>query len=619
MNCTPAISHFSFPLKHKEVWLIMINVNEHINDSPLVTTGDYFRAYRKLKDTVKEEDFTSSLRIALLSSFTTKGLDEVLFAQLCRAGIWPEIYSAEYNQYAQEILNPASALYAFQPDVVILFVDTQTILADGYFLPYRMDENGRLAELLERKKDITSYIDILRERTSAFIMPHNFAVPTYSPYGILEQKQAHGFFERIEEINRHLRDGFKKDERVFVFDYDGFCSRIGKEKIIHDTMYYMGDFRLDTAYYPELAREYLRYILPLRAAPKKCIALDLDDTIWGGVVGEDGLEGIQLGPTREGRPFWEFQKHLLALYERGVILAVNSKNNYDEALRAIREHPHMVLREQHFAAMKMNWQDKATNLRELSVELNIGLDSFVFVDNDSMNRDLVRAILPEVTVVDLPTDPSGYVRAIRRLSEFESHRMTAEDIKRGQMYAEERQRNELKSSAGDIKDYLRGLNLKLRIERATDFTIPRIAQLCERTNQWNMTIRRYTESDIRDMLAQGAYVVSFSASDRFGDNGTVGVAVMKNASEIDSFLMSCRVIGRGIEQAILWHLIENAKTAGVAVLRAEFIPTKKNVVAKDFYKNNGFALVEETAEKQVWKYNVSREYPRPEHIETEIA
>ena len=563
------------------------------------------------------------INLAILSSFTIRGIEEGLRLKCQEIGIAPNIYVGGYNQYAQEILNPESGLYKTHQDVVVLFIDIRALLGEQFFFSYQFSGMQRREWVKEKIAELESLVFELKKRLSAKIIIHNFEVPMHTPLGILENKQDFGLHESIRALNDLLRDAHKTDSQVFVFDYDAFCSKTGKRNIIDYKMYYLGDVKLHFSRIPELCEEYLAYVKPLMSLNRKCLVLDLDNTLWGGVIGEEGLGGIKLGPTPEGRPFWEFQKYLLSLFQRGIILTINSKNNPEDALRVFREHPHAVLKEEHFAATKINWDDKVSNMRALAEEINLGIESFVFIDDDHINRDMVRKMLPEVKVVDFPEDPALYVKIISELDDFHTLTLTDEDKERGKTYATERQRKEVRNVAADLNEYLRNLQTVVTIDCANPITIPRIAQLIAKTNQFNMTTRRYTEEQVRELTGRPDFlIVSLSARDRFGDNGIVGVAIVEKGSmqwRIDTFLLSCRVIGRRIEETLLAYIADQASKEGAGALIGEFIPTGKNMPAKGFYANNGFTRTSSTEAMELWEYDLSKGYSYPDLIQLAVV
>jgi len=598
----------------------MKNIFDIVQVAKPKTIPEYFQCSRKIRKAINREDTIQwpHVKIAILSSFTTNGMEEILTVKCCEQGIIPKLYLAPYNQYNQEILNPQSGLYAFEPDLVVVFIDTRSILDQRFQNPYEIDNEDRKTWADNAAKNLIMLVQQIKTRSSAKIIFHNLEVPLWSPMGILENKQNFGFFESIEYLNEKIRDEFKRDSQVFVFDYNAFCSRYGKQDLINYKLYYLADLKLNLEYLPWLADEYLAYIKPILSKTKKCIVLDLDNTLWGGIIGEDGLEGICLGPTPEGRSFMEFQSYLLALFNRGVILAINSKNNLDDALAVFRNHPHTILKEQHFAAIRINWDDKVSNMIDIARELNIGLDAIVFLDDDKLNREMIRAELPDVLVVEMPDDTTLYLKTLAELNDFNILQITEEDLSKGKMYAEQRQRDEFQKTVRDLSDYLKGLDMTVTIERATPFTIPRISQLTQKTNQFNLTTRRYLEEDIRRFSEDGNWLVlCVDVKDKFGDNGITGVMIAaRDPAEwrIDSLLLSCRIIGRDVEKALLAFIIGEAKKSGAKKISGEFISTKKNAPAKNFFMNNGFSLKSKQGDTEIWEYNLSTTYKAPDYI-----
>ena len=599
-------------------WLLTGKMNK-ITKNKKLSISDYINLYKKLKNNGKNAHKSEkSVKIALLPSFTANGIKEALSVKCSELGINAEFYIGGYNQYSQEILGAGGNLYNFEPDLVILFIDTKSVFGDNYLLPYNADESQRKSFVDEKLDEIKSLAEKLKSDSKAKVLLHNFEVPPFSPLGILENKQKFGFIECIQSLNSRLRDAFKSDKQVFVFDYDAFCSKIGKDSALDYKMYYLGDIKLNMQCIPELCDEYIAYIRPLMSLAKKCIVLDLDNTLWGGIIGEDGIEGIKLGPTPEGRPYMELQQYLLSLFNRGIILAINSKNNYDDAMEVFRKHPHMALKEDNFAVMRINWNDKAANMKEIAEELNIGIDSFVFIDDDKANRQMIKEAFPEINVVEMPEDPSLYLKAIMDLNDFNTFQITEEDRKRGHMYAEQRKRSEFQKSSANVGEFLKSLNMAVTAEKANKLNIPRISQLTQKTNQFNMTARRYTEGDIKRFSEDKNFLVfSAKVEDKFGDNGITGAAIVKKGKDawsIGTFLLSCRIIGRKVEETLLAYIAREAKKAGARKIKAEFIPTKKNSVAKDFYKNIGFNLARKEGDKEVWECSLNNDYKFPDFI-----
>jgi FkbH-like protein len=600
------------------------SLREYISSCRLERVSDYFSLERKIDGMYAKDEFTVDkvLNIAVLASSTINGLKETLKVVCGENNLFSQVYIGEYNQYAQEILNSESALYQSNPDLVILNVDLRAIAGTYFTMPYSTPKEERRKWVEETANLFINLAVEVSTKSTAKVLLHNFEIPFYSPLGLVENKEDYGFIESLEDLNRKLRDHFKTSNQVFVFDYDTFCSRLGKENLLDYKMYYMGDIKFKTQNFPQLAQEYARYIKALALGSKKCIVLDLDNTLWGGVVGESGVEGIHLGPTAEGRSFLEFQQYLLALFKRGIILAINSKNNEEEALKAIREHPHMVLKEEHFAAMRINWNDKVANMKSLAEEINIGLDSMVFFDDDHLNRGLVNEFIPEVTVVDMPANTSLYVDTLLKLNYFDTLSLTTEDLKKGSMYVEEKQRRELAHNT-DLTQYLRMLNITLRIEHANKKNIPRIAQLTQKTNQFNLTTRRYTIEEIEAFSeSENFQVITITLSDKFGDSGLTGLAIIDtNAPEswlIETFLLSCRILGRKAEDALLAHIIDTAKKEGAKSISGNFIPSENNIPAKDFYNNCGFKKIDTVGNIETWEFDLSNRFDFPDFINYDV-
>ncbi len=578
----------------------------------------YIKSYKDIDRELKNKNLSEYRRakVALLSSSTIRGLKETLFVKCYHEGVLLDIFTGEYNQYAQEILDTTSELYTFAPDLVFMFVDTISLLGDHRFNFDQLTYEKKLELGHTLFDQLSMLIGTLKQNLKSKIVIHNFEIPQMSSLGILENKQDLGLHEFVEMINARLRTLCKNDPQVFVLDYEAFCARVGKKNILDYKMYYLADIKIAMRYWPALCDEYLVYVKALLSMPKKCLVLDLDNTLWGGIIGEDGIPGIKLGPTLEGRPFFEFQKYILALFHRGVILAINSKNNWADVMDVFQNHPHMVLKEGHFACKYINWEDKVTNMQAIAKELNLGLDAFVFIDDDQGNRELVKCSLPQVTVVDWPEDPVLYLEAVANISDFNSFHLTEEDRRKGQMYVEQRKRVEFRRSAGDTMSYLKGLDMVVRIERANAFTIPRISQLTQKTNQFNMTTKKYLDEDVRTFVSSKDFLVfSVDVSDKFGSNGIVGTAVIKKKREkwnIDGFLLSCRVIGRRIEEAMLAYIIERAKAEGASFVIGEFIPTTKNIPAKNFFSENGFTEISKSTVLEVWERDISKSYDYPD-------
>jgi len=554
-------------------------------------------AYKKIQalDLAAPDDDINTVRLAVIGSTTLEPLAACLDVKTRFEGFFVETFVGGFNTYRQEVLDKSSELYKVEQDVIVLSIDAASILDKMFLSDFaRMSDKERQAVQKELAENVLSVVSSLESGTSALILVNNFVVPVFTPLGVVDNKQKIGLKRFFEEANNKLADKLEKSSRVFLVDLDSAASAFGKSRIINWNTWYRGSVPFSEDFTPILADEYLRYIRAMKGRTKKCIVLDLDNTLWGGIIGEDGIEGIKLGNTAPGIEYVEFQRSLLSLYNRGVILAICSKNNPDDAFKVFREHPSQVLKEEHFAAMRINWQNKAANIAELAQEINIGLDSMVFLDDNPVERAQVSQTHPEVLVVEMPKNPRLYREMIENLNVFDVLSLTKEDMARGDMYVGKRKRTELEQSATSIEDFLRTLELQVRIDEVSDFDTPRVVQLIGKTNQFNLTTRRYTDAEVNDFRkSKEMAVYSMAVHDKFGDEGVVGVAIVrKNGNDwwIDSFLMSCRVIGRSVETALLAKIVVDARKAKVARILGEYIPTKKNLPASDLYERHGFGM-----------------------------
>lgn len=575
----------------------------------------YFLTKSKILDNQK---FSKKIRIAILCSFTLNGLEETLRVKCSEIQLQAKTYVSGYNQYNQEILNSKSGLYTFSPDITFLVLDTRDIFGNFFYSPYSFSLKQR-KDLVEKKlHEIISLVKTFTNNISSKLIITNFCIPTYSSYGIFETKMEYGFSQMISDLNSQLTQKLMSEPLVYLYDFNGFVIKHGEKNTFDYRQYFFGDVKVSINYIPYLANDFMSYIKALTGLNKKCIVLDLDNTLWGGIVGEEDFNGIKLGDDPIGKAYVEFQRHLLALYERGIILTINSKNNPEDAMKIIKDHPHMILREENFACIKINWNDKISNIKEISKELNIGLDSMVYFDDDPVNRELVRTYLPEVITVELPKDPSYYSYTLLNMNDFNVLKITEEDKKRGVMYLQQRKRIEFEKQTNNLDDFLKNLNICVKIKKTTDYTIPRISQLTLKTNQFNLTTHRYQEEDIRNLSNNKNKLVGcVQVEDKFGDNGITSVYIINKDNNkewiIDTFLLSCRVMGRGVEDGILSYIIQQAKKSGVTTVKGHYIPTQKNKPAANFLKNFGFKK-----EGDTWIFKTSKPLPKLEHLKVSI-
>ena len=573
--------------------------------------------YIGLSKNIDNSNYSKKLKVALLSSFTLNGLNEVLHVKCSDMGIRYQSYISGYNQYNQELLNPESDYYKFCPDITFLILDIRNFLGDNFYNFHILSDDTKKEFVKEKINHLENIIQNFEKNSNSKLVITNFNIPYYSPNGIIESKIKFGLHEMIEKINHSLRDISKTHNSIYVYDFNQFVSKHGEKNIFDYRQFHLGDIQITFNFMPYFGYELMSYIKSITGTNRKCIVLDLDNTLWGGVVGEDGFDGIELGQTANGKAFVDFQKELLSLWQQGIILAINSKNNFDDAMKVIHEHPEMILREKNFANIQINWNDKAQNLLQISDEINIGLNSIVFFDDDKLNQTRIKQEFPEVLTIELPEDPSEFSPLLKELNDFNVLQRTDEDTKRGQMYTEQRKRKELEKSVSNLDDFLKELDIKVKMKKSNEFLIPRISQLTLKTNQFNLTTRRYQEEEIKNFSSNTKFIVGCAqVLDKFGDNGITGVYIIKKNDKswlIDTFLLSCRIMGRGVENAILSQILLDAQKNGIDEIQAEFIPTQKNQPAENFLSDFGFKKQDE-----MWIYKLNNEIKLPNHLKVEI-
>lgn len=404
--------------------------------------------------------------------------------------------------------------------------------------------------------------------------------------------------EAIADFNSHAAQLAATHSHVKWIDFSEFTMRYDAERLLNWKYYYMSQTMLNPKLVHDFQAWWSHLQVELAMQRKKCLVLDLDNTLWGGVLGEDGVDGIVLGGDYPGNAYSDWQKSLLHLSHKGVILAVCSKNNMEDVQEAWDKNAAMVLKKEHFGAMRINWQDKATNLQELADDLNIGLDSFVFVDDNPVERELVRQMLPQVEVPDFPEKPYQLMSFFRTLVDqyFRIYQVTAEDIAKTSQYRANALRKAEQSRFTDLEDYLYSLDIAIDVIPADSHNLPRIAQMTQKTNQFNLTTHRYGEDEVRRFLSEGWHIFCMAVSDRFGDNGITGTIFLRPVDEktvdVETLLLSCRILGRGIEEAFFKTVLNVLRLNGYRRVTATYVPTAKNGQTADFYDRMGMECVE---------------------------
>lgn len=533
------------------------------------------------------------VRLAILGSSTTSHLNAgIRFAGL-RRGLWLDIYEGAYGQFWREVIEPDAALTEFAPTAVLLALDAQQLVAG---LPGDCDRAQRDHLIQSTLDRLQQAWDRLRNRYSCQVI-QQLPLPVFEDLmGNNEHCLPGSRADYLYRVNAAIRDSAAQ-AGVDVLSLDRQAARHGLS-VWHDPRLWLhARMEVSPQAGPLFGELLLRVIAARQGRSAKCLVLDLDNTLWGGEVGEVGMSGITLGQgSAEGEAYQNFQRYLLELNRRGVILAVCSKNNYEPAFEVFESHPEMLLKPHHVASFKANWNAKPDNLREIASALNIGLESMVFVDDSAFERALMRRVLTAVQTPELPDDPAFFSRLLSDAGYFESVALTDEDRQRNAAYQANSQRLALRDRHEDLRTYLNDLDMCLTWQAFNPLDLGRAVQLINKTNQFNLTSRRYTIHQMEAMMAESnIHTLQFRLSDRFGDNGMIAIIVAElqqdQALLIDTFLMSCRVLGRRVEHAILNVVAKVAQSMGAKRLIGDYRATQKNSIVRELYPQLGFKTV----------------------------
>lgn len=540
-----------------------------------------------------DESTVIDKKIAILGGSTTNDIKAILELFLLNYGIRASFYESEYNQYYEDAMFPGEELLTFCPDIVFIHTTNRNISR----FPALSDDEKTIGQMLEDEYGrFEAMWDRLRQLYHCTIIQNNFEYPDYRLLGNLEQSDVHGRVNYILRLNGKWNEYARAHEDFLIHDIHYLSSLYGLDKWADPFYWHMYKYALCVPAIPEFAFSLARIIKSLLGRNKKAFALDLDNTLWGGVIGDDGAENLVLGQeTPIGQAYQEFQGYIKAHKQLGVLLTVDSKNEEENALAGLR-HEAGILRPDDFLAIMANWEPKDQNLMQLAQKLSLLPESFVFVDDNPAERQIVHDSVPKAGVPKL-YKPEYYIRAIDRAGYFEPVTLSRDDLLRTRMYEENLKREELKTSFADYDEYLRSLDMKAQIAAFEPVYMARIAQLTNKSNQFNLTTRRYTQSEIANAAADPAYITLYGKlEDKFGDNGVVSVVIGKQEGSllhIVLWLMSCRVLKRNMEFAMFDTLIAKAKERGVRELLGYYYKTAKNGMVKDFYETMGFERISE--------------------------
>ena len=527
-------------------------------------------------------------RLGIVSNATARLLPPVLTATAARHGIALECIEVDFGQTVQAALDPESPINRAGVDAVLVAIDHRG-------LPLRSspgDRQAHEATIAACLRQLETIRAGFRAHSNAFCIIQTIAPPVEALTGSFESVLSGTTRSLVDAFNRALVASMAETPDSLL-DVAALAACVGTSEW-HDPIYWnLAKLPFSSNFLPLYAEHVCRLIAAQRGKSRRCLVLDLDNTLWGGLIGDDGLDGITIGPgDPSGEAFLEIQRTALALRERGILLAVSSKNSDEIARRPLREHPEMLLREEHLALFQANWNDKATNIAAIARELSLGLDALVFLDDNPAERALVRRMLPQVAVPELPANPALYSRYLLAAGYFEAVACSAEDRARADLYRDNARRVALQQQIGDHASYLASLAMTITFGPFDDTGRVRIAQLINKSNQFNLTTRRYGEEDVREaQYAPDCFTLQARLSDIFGDNGMISVVICRRVTDewhIDTWLMSCRVLGRKVEQAVLQEILFQAREHGIHRLVGTYHPTERNRLVADHYATLGF-------------------------------
>lgn len=557
------------------------------------------------------------IKVAILASHTVDHFADVLKYWLARDGFVADIWIAPFDTITPTVLDAASELYVFKPDVVWLFTANHDVRIDA-------TSSETIRPVVDVAiQNMMSLWSVLLSKLNCTILQNNADIPTFDSFGNFAGQAPWSRRNCLRLYNLELAAAVPPG--VVLFDLEHMSASYGKNRWLDSRYWYHSKHAFSFDACGPLAFQASRLLSAHKGLAKKCLILDLDNTLWGGVIGDDGLVGIKLGSGADGEAFVDFQRFVLSLKERGIVLAVCSKNDENNAKEPFLKHPDCQIKLDDIAVFRANWNNKADNISDIAAILNIGLDSLVFVDDNPVERDLVRQLLPMVAVPELPEDPSGFIEAIERHHYFETTSYSTEDRERARYYRENAERSNLMGHYTDTSDYLNSLSMFSEVGNLDTFYLPRMSQLINKSNQFHLTGTRYSEGELLGLAARDDCAVRrYSLSDRFGDNGLISVVIlMKEPSGnvvIDTWVMSCRVLGRSMEEFICLDIIEIARQMGCVSITGYYIPTAKNKLVAGLYERLGFTMHTDDGEQTTWKLNIATETPfLSTHVVTAVS
>ncbi len=557
-----------------------------------------------------------SFKLAVVGDTATQLLCTAIRGMGVERGYNIDLFEAEYNQVERQLLDPTSDLYQFDVDFIVIFQSTHKLGEH-----HSMLNTVQQAALADERINFLASVCENRALAGKKIIYFNYPEIEDTVFGSYTNKVDSSFTFQVRKLNYELMRLSQQYQNLFICDIAGLQNKLGRDVMFAANVYTSTEMILSMDALPYVASRVMDIVCAVKGQFKKCLILDLDNTVWGGVIGDDGLEGIQLGHGLGiGKAFTEFQMWVKKLKQRGIIICVASKNNEETAKEPFEKHPDMVLKLEDIAVFQANWETKVDNIRTIQSILNIGFDSMVFLDDNPFERNIVRENIKGITVPELPEDPAEYLEFLYSLNLFETASYSNLDKDRTKQYQVEAQRVSLSKTFTNEADFLKSLNMVSVVSGFTKFNTPRVAQLSQRSNQFNLRTVRYTDADI-EALANDSNVIdlSFTLEDKFGDNGLIAVVIMKPLDKetlfVDTWFMSCRVLKRGMENFTLNTMVEKAKAAGYKRIVGEYLPTPKNKMVENHYTGLGFTKIEDV-ETARFELKIDEYQPRECYIDT---
>ena len=574
--------------------------------------------FKELKKILKK-DLTGlpSLKVALVGDTATQFLATAIKGMGVERGYNIDLFEAEYSQVERQFMDPTSDLYQFDADFIVVFQSTHKLGERHSQLP--IEQQLTLAD--DRIDFLTSICEnpALAQKK---IIYFNYPEIEDTVFGSYANKVTSSFSYQIRKLNYELMNLSQQFPNLFICDIAGLQNKFGRDFMFATNVYVSTEMILSVDILPYVASRVMDIVSAIKGQFKKCLILDLDNTLWGGVIGDDGLEGIRLGHGLGiGKAFTEFQMWVKKLKQRGIIICIASKNNEETAKEPFEKHPEMVLRLEDIAVFQANWETKVDNIRTIQQILNISFSSMVFLDDNPFERNMVRENIPDITVPELPQDPGDYLEYLYSLNLFETASYSNVDKDRTKQYQVEAKRVSLSKTFTNEADFLKSLNMVSHVSGFTKFNTPRVAQLSQRSNQFNLRTVRYTEADVKAYADDPSIIdLSFTLEDKFGDNGLIAVIILKPQDKdtlfVDTWFMSCRVLKRGMENYTLNTIVERAKQAGYKRIVGEYLPTAMNKMVEKHFPNLGFKKIEGT-DTDLYELDVDSYQPRECYIDTQ--